>query len=105
MPRELSFLEFMEEPEGTDPADIEADEEEHREQHYHVPRPSKGPHHCIAHDMGVCPECGHLLWVHCAAGGCMYGSGGNSPCPCRVERPPDKLSTEEPLKNPAEDIN
>jgi hypothetical protein len=55
--------------------------------------------------MGVCPECGHLLWVHCAAGGCMYGSGGNSPCPCRVERPPDKLSTEEPLKNPAEDIN
>lgn len=92
MNKELSWLEFLDE---SDDADEIADEEEHRARHHH-PRKSKGECKCEAHDMGVCPECGHLLWVHSKNGGCFYRMTHETgktmdeagDCPCKVARPP-----------------
>lgn len=86
MPPDLSFLDFMEK---ADDADLEAERQEHRAQQYdHKRREPKGEHWCIAHNMGACPKCGHLLFVHGKAGGCMYGSGH----PCPAARPEEDAS-------------
>lgn len=49
---------------------------------------SKESCQCVICKMGVCPECGHLLWVH-SKDGCLYSihDATGMCCPCPVKRP------------------
>lgn len=50
---------------------------------------------CVAHRMGYCPDCGHMLYAHWTEGGCIYRMGTNPgiemdearDCECMTARP------------------